>query len=54
MLPKGVSDHNPLRICFGNKLPFKESCFRFKKWWSELDEFADLVRKTLWRCGNIR
>jgi hypothetical protein len=45
MLPKGCSDHNPLRIEFGAKPKFKESAFRFEKWWLEVEEFAEVVQK---------
>jgi endonuclease/exonuclease/phosphatase family metal-dependent hydrolase len=30
-LPRGFSDHCPLRIDFGGKAQFKESLFRFEK-----------------------
>jgi exonuclease III len=43
MLPKQVSDHNPLLISFGARLPVMEHVFRFEKWWLEMDDFADLV-----------
>jgi hypothetical protein len=45
MLPKGTSDHNPLKISFEGRLRMKEHLFRFKKWWLEMDEFAEVVRK---------
>jgi hypothetical protein len=38
MLPKGVSDHNALRITFGDKLQVKEPLFRFEKWLLEMDD----------------
>jgi hypothetical protein len=45
MLPRGVSDHCPLRIDFGGKAQFKESLFRFEKWWLEMDDFREIVKK---------
>jgi hypothetical protein len=44
MLAKGVIDHNPLMISFGEKMLMKDPIFRFEKWWLEIEEFADLVR----------
>lgn len=35
MLPKGVSDHNPLLINFGGRIMVKDPLFRFEKWWLE-------------------
>jgi hypothetical protein len=31
MLPKGVSDHNPLKFSFGDKIQKKDQLFRFEK-----------------------
>jgi hypothetical protein len=45
IFPKGVSDHNPPRISFGEKVVIKDPIFRFKKWWFEREEFAHLVKK---------
>jgi hypothetical protein len=45
MLPKEVSDHNPLRITFGRKANIKEPLFRFEKWWLQCDDFAKVVMK---------
>jgi hypothetical protein len=44
MLPKGVIDHNPLMITFGEKsgIPI----FRFEKWWMEIEVFENLVKET--------
>jgi hypothetical protein len=44
MLPKGVSDHNPLLIDFGGQDEFREHLFRFEKWWLQMEGFADLVK----------
>jgi hypothetical protein len=46
ILPKEVSGHNHVRISFGNKPSFKENVFRFEKWWLELDEFPEIVKRT--------
>jgi hypothetical protein len=46
MLPKGVSDHNPIRLSFGEKMQFKNQVFRLEKWWLEIGEFAKLVKRT--------
>jgi hypothetical protein len=51
MLPKQVSDHNPLLISFGARLPVMELVFRFEKWWLEMDNFADLVQK-VWKTES--
>jgi hypothetical protein len=45
MLPKGVSDNNPMRITFVVKNQIKDPSFRFKKWWLEIEEFAEVVQK---------
>jgi hypothetical protein len=45
ILPKGVSDHNPLVIMFGEKLQIKDPIFRFEKWWLEVEGFSELVKK---------
>jgi hypothetical protein len=45
MLPKGLSDHNPIKISFGVKNYIKDPIFHFEKWWLELEEFADVVAK---------
>jgi hypothetical protein len=42
MLPKGCSDHNPLRVSFGGE---SQTIFRFEKWWLEMPEFGEVVRK---------
>jgi hypothetical protein len=68
LLPKGCSDHNPLKIGFGNKSQYKESIFRFEKWWIEMEEFEGVVKKAwsldchmnnpvdIWQCKirNLR
>jgi exonuclease III len=45
-LPKGVSDHNPMGIDFGNRGQKKDHLIRFEKWWLEVKDFEALVRKT--------
>jgi hypothetical protein len=45
MLPKGLSDHNPIKISFGVKNYIKDPIFYFEKWWLELEEFADVVAR---------
>jgi hypothetical protein len=45
MLPKEVSDHNPLRISFGGKANIKEFLFRFEKLWLQCEDFADVMMK---------
>jgi endonuclease/exonuclease/phosphatase family metal-dependent hydrolase len=32
ILPRSVSDHNPIKISFGMRGQNKESVFRFEKW----------------------
>lgn len=44
---KGVSDHVPLLLDMGNRIPRKPSLFRFEKWWLEQPDFKEMVRK-LW------
>jgi hypothetical protein len=45
ILSKGATDHDPLKISFGEKVVIKEPIFRFKKWWLEREEFAHVVKK---------
>jgi hypothetical protein len=45
ILPKGVCDHNPLIIKFGDKLHINDPIFRFEKWWLEVEDFSELVKK---------
>jgi hypothetical protein len=45
MLPKGASDHNPIRITFGLKHHKREPLFRIEKWWLECEDFAEVVKK---------
>jgi hypothetical protein len=68
LLPKGCSDHNPLRFEFGNKSQYKENIFRSEKWWFEMKEFEEVVQKVwslechmkdpvdIWQCKirNLR
>jgi hypothetical protein len=46
VLPKGVSDHNPLVIKFGEKLLIEDPIFRFEKWWLEVEGFLDIVKNS--------
>jgi hypothetical protein len=46
ILPRGISDHNPLHISFGKRRQIQESVFRFEKWWLSVEGFPDLVKKT--------
>jgi hypothetical protein len=46
MLAKCVSNHNPLRVTFEDKVQIKNPLFRFKKWWLEMGDFADLLKRT--------
>jgi hypothetical protein len=46
ILPKEVSDHNPLLITFGEKLAGGDHIFRFEKWWFKNDGFENLVIET--------
>jgi hypothetical protein len=45
VLPKGCSDHNPLKVDFGEDKIIKEHVFRFEKWWMEMVGFEELVKK---------
>jgi hypothetical protein len=45
MLPREVSDHNPLHISSGEKERFGDPIFRFEKWWLEMEDFVDLVKR---------
>jgi endonuclease/exonuclease/phosphatase (EEP) superfamily protein YafD len=45
LLPEGCSDHNPLRIEFGNKSQNKKNIFIFEKWWFEMKDFEGVVQK---------
>jgi hypothetical protein len=44
-LPREISDHNPIRISFGEPSSNSEHVFRFKKWWLDIEGFEDLVKK---------
>jgi hypothetical protein len=46
MLPKAISDHNPLKIIFGMKGHVCDHLFHFEKWWLQAEGFEELVRKT--------
>jgi hypothetical protein len=55
LLPKSVSDHNPLRVCFGGSTSKKKHVVRFEKWWFEVEGFEDLVKKSLdIRCRSTK
>jgi exonuclease III len=68
ILPKSVSDHNPVQITFGLKTQGKEPLFRFEKWWLDMEEFPNVVQKaydidcpesdpvSVWQCKvrNVR
>jgi hypothetical protein len=45
LLPRSVSDHNPLLIQFGEKRQMGDQMFRFEMWWLEIDGFAKVVKK---------
>jgi hypothetical protein len=45
MLPKGSSDHNPLRVSFGEEGLNSQPIFRFEKCWMEMPDFAEVVEK---------
>jgi hypothetical protein len=45
VLPRSVSDHNPVHITFGTKSCTKEPLFRFEKWWLDMGEFPEVVQK---------
>jgi hypothetical protein len=44
-LPRGVSDHNPLLLNFGDKDKKKAYTFRFEKWWLEIKGFEGMVKR---------
>jgi endonuclease/exonuclease/phosphatase family metal-dependent hydrolase len=39
MLPKGISDHNPMLIDLGGVCQDRDYLFRFEKWWLEMEDF---------------
>jgi hypothetical protein len=45
ILPREISDHNPIRISFGEPSSNSEHVFRFEKWWLDTEGFEDLVKK---------
>jgi hypothetical protein len=45
VLPKGVSDHNPVMITFGERVG-GDPIFRFEKWWFEVEGFENLVKES--------
>jgi hypothetical protein len=46
MLPRGVSDHNPLRVSFGDSNQVRDPLFRFEKWWLEMADLEEVVKNT--------
>jgi hypothetical protein len=44
-LAKGISDHSPLMIDFGDNCSRGEKKFRFKKWLLKRSDFGELVKK---------
>jgi hypothetical protein len=54
ILPKGVSNHNPVMIKFGEKEHTTDHLFRFEKWWLEVDGFSKMVKK-VWdtKCPDV-
>jgi hypothetical protein len=44
-LAKGISDHYPLLVDYGDKCSRGKKKFMFEKWWLERPEFGDLIRK---------
>jgi hypothetical protein len=53
ILPRETSDHNPLKVCFGDKLISKGYTFRFEKWWLEAKGFEELVRQPWEEAGPV-
>jgi hypothetical protein len=45
VLPRGLSDHNPIQVQFGEKPQVKETIFRFEKWWLDMEDFVEVVQK---------
>jgi hypothetical protein len=68
ILPKNVSDHNPVQIQFGGKPQVKDTIFCFETWWLDMEDFAEVVHKawgiecpdvdpvSVWQCKirNLR
>jgi hypothetical protein len=44
-LPRGVSEHNPLLLNFGDKDKKRAYTFRFEKWWMEIEGFEHMVKR---------
>jgi hypothetical protein len=44
IMSKGVRDHNPLVIRFGEKLQIRDPLFRFEKWWLRWRDSLILLR----------
>jgi hypothetical protein len=53
ILPKNVSDHNPIQLQFGDKPQTNEPIFRFEKWWLDMEDFVEVVQRA-WEieCTN--
>jgi hypothetical protein len=49
-LPKGVSDHNPIKITFGRRVAAKNPVFRFEKWWLQEEGFKEMIKR-IWDCS---
>jgi hypothetical protein len=45
VLPRGLSDHNPIQVQFGEKPQVKETIFRFEKWLLDMEDFVEVVQK---------
>jgi hypothetical protein len=44
-LPKEISDNTPLLVDFGDNFSFGKKKFRLQKWWIEISDFKDIVKK---------
>jgi hypothetical protein len=44
-LPKGISDHTPLLLEFGDNCSVGRKKFKFEKPWLQLEDFGEVVRK---------
>jgi hypothetical protein len=45
MFCMGVSDHNPLVVEMDDQGHIADPLFRFEKWWLEIEEFSEVVKK---------
>jgi hypothetical protein len=54
-LAKGISDHTPILIYFGDTCSFGKKKIHFEKWWLQREDFGEIVQK-VWSspCNDMK